>query len=168
VIVIHQPSFEEILAVARNLRAADIKELSVTRRDLSNPVKLATSAWAAKYRRAAYIGEKPVFVFGMTLFEGDPTQGQAWGFGTSTAHLAMKAVTKFIIRDMVPDMLGIGLVAVQAIGHPEHDLSARWLRRLGFSSMAATLPGVGAGTHPMILWITTASEHLPSYRARAA
>jgi hypothetical protein len=167
VIVIHQPSFDEILAVARNLRAADIKELSVTR-DLSNPTKLATAAWAAKYRRAAYTGEKPVFVFGMTFFENDPTQGQAWGFGTNTSHLVMKAVTKFIVRTMVPEMLDFGVRAVQVVSHPDNQLSARWLRRLGFSSMAATLPGIGAGKHPMLLWITTANDHRPNYRARAA
>jgi hypothetical protein len=69
---------------------------------------------------------------------------------------------------MIPEMLDMGLLAVQAIGHPDNQLSARWLRRLGFSSMAATLPGIGAGKHPMILWVTTANEHRPNHRARAA
>lgn len=166
-IVIHQPSFEEILAVVRDLRAVDVKELSITR-DLGNPTKLAADAWRAKYRRAAYIDEKPAFVFGVTLFDADPTQGQVWGFGTEEAPRTMRAVTKFCIRTMIPEMLDMGLAAVQAVGHPDNELSARWLRRLGYSSMAITLPGIGAGKHDMILWVTTANDHRHNYRARAA
>ena len=166
-IVIHQPSFDEILAVVRNLRAVDQKELSVTR-DLSNPTKLVAAAWAAKYRRAAYIDAVPAFVFGMTLFDNDPTQGQVWGFGTPDAPRVMRAVTKFCLRTMIPEMLDLGLLAAQAIGHPDNELSKRWLQRLGYSPMAITLPGIGAGKHDMILWITTANDHRHNYRARAA
>jgi hypothetical protein len=164
-IAIHQPSFEEILAVARNLRADDVKELSVTR-DLS-PTKLAADAWRAKYRRAAYIDETPVFVFGLTLFN-DPKHCQVWGFGSEEAPRAMRAVTKFCLRTMIPEMLDMGLQTAQAVGHPDNELSKRWLRRLGYSPTAITLPGIGAGKQNMILWITTADEHRPNYRSRAA
>jgi hypothetical protein len=81
-IVIHQPSFEEILVVARDLRPEDAKELSITR-NLDQPARLAASAWTAKYRRMAYIDDAPVFAFGMTLMSAQ--QGQVWGFGTSQA-----------------------------------------------------------------------------------
>jgi hypothetical protein len=57
-IVIHQPSFEEILVVARDLRPEDAKELSITR-NLDQPARLAASAWTAKYRRMAYIDDTP-------------------------------------------------------------------------------------------------------------
>lgn len=165
-IVIHQPSFEEVLAVARDLREIDRKELAVTR-DLSNPTKLAVSAWTAKYRRAAYIDDVPVFVFGFTLFD-DPAHCQVWGFGNEAAPRVMRAVTKFCLRTMIPEMLDLGLLTAQAIGHPDNELSKRWLRRLGYSPTAITLPGIGAGKHPMILWVTTANEHRHNYRARAA
>jgi hypothetical protein len=164
-IVIHQPSFDEILAVARDLRPEDAKELSITR-NLDQPARLAASAWTAKYRRMAYIDDTPVFAFGMTLMSDQ--QGQVWGFGTSQASRVMHSVTKFILRSMIPDMLGEGLLAVQAITHPSNALSTRWLRRIGFAPMAITVPGIGAGTHPMILWITVANEHRHQYRALAA
>jgi hypothetical protein len=166
VIVIHQPSFEEILAVVRDLREVDQRELSITR-DLANPTKLAADAWRAKYRRAAYIDEKPVFVFGLTLYD-DPQHCQVWGFGTEEAPRAMKAVTKFCLRTMIPEMLDMGLLSAQAVAHPDNELSSRWLRRLGYSSMAITVPGIGSGKHAMLLWVTTANEHRPHYRARAA
>jgi hypothetical protein len=165
-IAIYQPSFEEILAVARNLRAVDAKELSVTR-DLSNPAKLAVSAWAAKYRRMAYLDKEPTFAFGMTLFD-NPTQGQVWGFGTDKAPTVTRAVTKFILTTMIPEMLDLGLLAVQAVGHPDNALSARWLRHLGFTPMAIKLPGIGAGAHDMILWITTANDHRQQHHRVAA
>jgi hypothetical protein len=69
---------------------------------------------------------------------------------------------------MIPEMLDMGLQTAQAVGHPDNELSKRWLRRLGYSPTAITLPGIGAGKQNMILWITTADEHRPNYRSRAA
>lgn len=154
-IVIHPPSFDELLHVAKNLRADDVRELSATR-DLKVPTWLATSAYAAKYKRIAYLDDEPVFAFGMSMIK--PNHGQAWGFGTEKSHLVTRVVTKFIRRTMIPEMLSLGLTTVQALGHPENEVSWRWLEHLGFSPKA-NLAGIGSGGQDLILWVTTSGEH---------
>jgi hypothetical protein len=161
-IVIHPPSFDELLHIAKNLRGDDVKELSATR-NLAQPTWLATSAHAAKYKRVAYLDNEPVFAFGMSMVK--PDHGQAWGFGTSKSHLVTRAVTKFIRKTMVPEMLSMGLAAVQAIGHPDNEVSWRWLQHLGFRPVA-NLAGIGSGVD-LILWVTTSDEHRPKYSAAA-
>jgi len=159
VIDIRQPTFEDILHVAKNLRIDDVKELSITR-DLAAPSSLATAAWCAHYRRMAYLDGEPVFAFGVSNVTHD--HGQAWGFGTSKSGRVTRAVTKYIKRTMVPEQLAAGLTAVQALGHPENETSWRWLEYLGFKPIA-NLAGIGAGGESLILWVTTADE----YRAAA-
>jgi hypothetical protein len=163
-IVIHPPSFDELLHVAKNLRGDDVKELSATR-NLAQPTWLATSAHAAKYKRIAYFDNEPVFAFGMSMIK--PGLGQAWGFGTEKSHLVTRTVTKFIRKTMVPEMLSMGLTAAQAIGHPDNQVSRRWLSHLGFREIA-NLSGIGAGGQDLILWVTTADEHSHTRIARAA
>lgn len=164
-IEIRQPTFEDLLFVCANLRAEDVRELSVTRNDLDIPSRLATAAWCAKYRRCAYRDGEPTFAFGMSAVTHD--HGQVWGFGTKHTRKVIKPVTKFIIRTMVPDMLREGLTTVQALGHPENRISTRWLGYLGFKAIA-NLSGIGAGGEDLYLWVTTADEHRPKYPALAA
>lgn len=162
-IAIRQPSFDDLLHVAGNLRAKDREELSITR-DLSVPATLATAAWCAKYRRMAYLDDKPVFAFGVSAVTHD--HGQAWGFGTDKSPRVLRAVTKYIKRTMIPEQLDAGLTAVQALGQPDNDVSWRWLSHLGFSPIA-NLAGIGAGGRDLILWVTTSDEHRAKYSAAA-
>jgi hypothetical protein len=164
-IEIRQPTFEDLLFVSANLRAEDVRELSITRNDLDIPSRLATAAWCAKYRRCAYLGGEPTFAFGVSAVAHD--HGQAWGFGTKHTRKVIKSVTKFIIRTMVPEMLHDGLAAVQALGQPENRLSARWLGHLGFTAVA-NLAGIGAGGEDLFLWVTTADEHRHNHLSAAA
>jgi hypothetical protein len=152
---IRQPTFDDVLHVAKNLRAEDIQELSATR-DLSLPTTLATSAWCARYKRCAYWDGEPVFAFGVSAVTHD--HGQAWGFGTDKSSLVTRAVTKYIKKTMVPDQLAAGFTAVQALGYPTNRVSWRWLKHLGFSPIA-NLAGIGAAGQDLILWVTTADEH---------
>jgi len=161
-VTIRRPWFREILQVARNLRATDWKELSVTR-NLTDPARLATSAWCAKYRRMAYIDGEPVFVFGYTLVS--PQCGQVWGFGTWRTAEIMRPVTKYILRTMIGDMLDGGLLVAQAFVHPENALSARWLRHLGWQP-GASLAGIGSGGQELLLWVAVADD-FDRYRRRS-
>jgi len=161
-VTIRQPAFREILRVVKHLRAVDWKELSVTR-DLTDPTRLATAAWCAKYRRMAYIDSEPVFAFGYAL--ADPQRGQVWGFGTQRTAEVMLSVTKYILRTMIGDMLDDGLAIAQAFVHPENALSARWLRHLGWRP-GASLAGIGSGGQELLLWVATADD-FDRYRRRS-
>ncbi len=155
--VIREPLFYEIVAVAAHLREADMRELSVTRKFLDQPSKLATAAWVSVYRRIACLGADPVFAFGASETP-DRSRVQVWGFGTPRAKLVLKTVTKFVLRSMIPELTGRGFLAAQAIVHPENELSNRWLRHLGFAP-EATVTGVGDRHEDMILYAVTA-EHV--------
>jgi len=159
---IAQPRLVDLLFIAHRLRASDLDELGLTR-DLEHSggrTRLATDAWASHYRRVAYLklddsDREPVFAFGVNLDKARPRYGQAWGFGTDHSPRVLREVTRYLRKRMIPELLGEGLQAVQALGDPVNSLSARWLGHLGFAPIA-NLAGIGAGGHDLTLWVTTA------------
>lgn len=160
-IVIRHPQFPEFLKVASRLRKADFDELSVTRKDLHQPSKLAAAAWGSTYRRIVLLDTVPVFAFGATQRPSYPQESQVWGFGTDQTSAVIRTVTKFILRSMIPELLDRGFLSAQAIVSPDNDLSNRWLRRLGFEPKA-TVTGIGDRSEDMILFAVTAAD-VPKY-----
>jgi len=150
--MIRQPSYKDLLHVARHLRAVDVIELSLTRKD--SPTRLALDAWRTQHRMMAYLGDEPVFAFGVALGEVSG-HGQAWGFGTDKSPRVLREVTKYLRKRMIPALIGEGLSIVQALADPDNRVSARWLYHLGFTPHAK-LAGIGAGGHDLVLWVTTA------------
>jgi hypothetical protein len=160
-IVIREPEFFEFIMVASRLRHEDARELSLTRKDLDQPTILASDAWGGSvYRRVALLDERPVFAFGATRVN-DLACAQVWGFGAPEAtRRVMRAVTKTVLRSMIPELLERGFSVAQALVSRDNDLSNRWLRHLGFLPEAIS-SGVG-GRHEdgLVLLAVTAERCL--------
>ena len=155
-VTIREPNFHELVTVASRLREADMRELRVTRKDLDRPVKLATAAWTASvYRRLALWEKTPAMAFGASQAPGGSVQ--VWGFGTVDTARVIRTVTKFVIRSMIPELLGRGVPSARAIVHPENRSSQAWLQHLGFKP-EATLTGLGDRQEEMILYAVSAND----------
>ena len=154
-VTIREPNFHEFIRVASRLREADVRELSITRKDLDRPVKLATAAWTSVYRRLALWEKTPAMAFGASAAPGGCVQ--VWGFGTVDTVRVIRTVTKFVIRSMIPELLSRGVSSARAIVHPENRSSQAWLQHLGFKP-EATLTGLGDRQEEMILYAVSAND----------
>jgi RimJ/RimL family protein N-acetyltransferase len=137
-----------LTAIARDLRDSDRWELMVTR-NAENYLALCVDAWMSEYIWIASYADRPTFAFGARVIAPDAVQ--IWGFGTPFTPKVIRGVTKFVVRYMVPLLLGQGFREAQCLVHPDNTLSRRWLEHLGFSP-EATLSDIGAEHQRLILY----------------
>ena len=152
---IDDANFNDLRFLALNLRPEDTLELSVTR-DLKKYEDLAWAGAYAKWRKVAIYDRRPVFAFGASEIPNEP-RVHVWGFGSLDAVHALKPVTRYIKKLMVPEILHSGVVEAQAISHPANTVSHRWLTFLGFR-LKATITGVGARKQDMLLFTVSAND----------
>jgi hypothetical protein len=152
---IDDANFYDLRFLAMNLRPEDRLELSVTR-DLSKYEDLAWAGAYARWRKVAIWDRKPVFAFGASEILREP-RVHVWGFGTSDAVHALKPVTRYIKKLMIPEILRSGTIEAQAVSHPANTISHRWLTFLGFR-LKATITGVGARKQDMLLFTVSADD----------
>jgi hypothetical protein len=152
---IDDANFNDLRFLAMNLRPEDTLELSVTR-DLKKYEDLSWAGAYAKWRKVAIYDRRPVFAFGASEIPNEP-RVHVWGFGSLDAVHALKPVTRYIRKLMVPEILRSGIIEAQAISHPANTVSHRWLTFLGFR-LKATIPGVGARKQDMFLFTVSAHD----------
>ena len=153
--LIENANYDDLRALAMNLRPEDRLELSVTR----NVDDWSGLAWAgaySKWRKVAIWDRRPVFAFGANEIENQP-RVQVWGFGCVHAVHAVKPVTRYIKKFMIPEILRSGVVEAQAVSHPANATSHRWLEFLGFR-LKATITGIGPRKEDMLLFTVSADD----------
>ena len=153
--VIDNARFADLRFLAINLRPEDALELSVTR-DLSKYEDLAWAGAYSRWRKVAIWDRRPVFAFGAAQIENEP-RVQVWGFGSLDAVHALKPVTRYIKKFMIPEILKSGAVEAQAVSHPANTVSHRWLQFLGFR-LKATITGIGPRKQDMLLFTVSAND----------
>lgn len=124
-----EPTFEEALYVAENLRERDRREIFATRwEDDPNGLALDTVAaggfsWVASYK------DRPVAVIGAT--PRWPKVWTAWAYGTDEWPRVVRRLTKHVRRFMMPALRNAGAIRVDCIALEEHHDARRWLTALG-------------------------------------
>ena len=153
--LIDNANYTDLRFLAMNLRPEDRLELSVTR-DVDDYNGLAWAGAYSKWRKVAIWNRRPVFGFGATEIEREP-RVHVWGFGSLDAVHALKPVTRYIKKIMIPEILSSGAVEAQAISHPANTVSHRWLQFLGFRPKA-TITGIGPRKEDMLLFTVSAND----------
>lgn len=146
--MIHDATLDDLKRIGSALCASDRMELAATR-DPDDVEKLAADAYASSMKKVALDGDAPVFAFGAGVLPGDVAV--VWGFKTERGWAAVRAVTKFIRRTMIPDLRAIGVRRAVCLVHPDNDRSREWLAHLGFKPRA-TLQGFGTRREGMLLY----------------
>ena len=132
---INTATYDDLTYIGSWLCEEDRLELMLTR-DTDDYVSLANDAWASKYKYVALDEAIPVMAFGARPMVRDTAL--VWGFKTDRGWGAIRSVTKFIKRTMIPALHKAGVRrAVCAVG-PDNTVSQRWLRHLGFVPRATS------------------------------
>jgi hypothetical protein len=131
---VNQPTLDDLLFIGAWVCDDDRKELALTR-DPDDYVRLAHDAWESGFKYVVLDNALPVFAFGAKQL-GDTAL--VWGFKTDRGCKAVRVVTKFIRRDMIPALRGAGVRKAICIVHPDNRASQLWLRHLGFTPRATS------------------------------
>lgn len=117
--------------VAADMRDQDWREIAATGLVTS---KTEAAVWlvtrSPEHAYVAYLKDEPVAVFGVCQV-GAPHYWSGWAFGTDRMKRAIPTITKFCLGTIKPDLLARGVRRVEVRSAVEHDLSHRWLARMG-------------------------------------
>ena len=129
--IIHDARFSDLTFVGRWLCQADKQELAVTR-DVSNVERLALDAFRSPIKKIAWHGMFPVMAFGALKSPDEDDTAIVWGFKSEEGWRAIRAVTKYIQKTMIPELRAVGVRHAVCLVHPSNRLSHKWLLHLGF------------------------------------
>jgi hypothetical protein len=148
--IIHDARFSDLTFVGRWLCQADKQELAVTR-DVSNVERLALDAFRSPIKKIAWHGMFPVMAFGALKSPDEDDTAIVWGFKSEEGWRAIRAVTKYIQKTMIPELRAVGVRHAVCLVHPSNRLSHKWLLHLGFAP-SAKLQGIGSRREDMLLF----------------
>lgn len=126
---IRDATLHDVLALSRNLRDADRREMDAYGEGHKPHIALADSAARSTHCWAGFIDNRLACVFGVTELE--PRVGSPWMMGTPVlddhARVLAKATPLYIARMLASFPHLVNYV------HTENDVSIRWLKRIGFT-----------------------------------
>lgn len=129
--MISHVSHETVLYVAKNMRAADSREIYATRWN-DNPFTVVNDVMA--YASFAWVGwhnEKPCAVGGAG--ELHPGVFTMFFFATDDLPKIGLLATRFIKKNVIPTLFGqMGARRLQCDSHQDHTGAHAWLKVLGF------------------------------------
>lgn len=124
-----EPSYEDMLVIASNLRERDRQEIFATRYG-ENPADLAADVVrTGAFRWAFYIDGRPVAAIG--AFPRWPNVWSVWAFGTDEWDKVVLAITRHARRFMYPAMFRSGATRVDCMVLATHRDARAWLEYLG-------------------------------------
>jgi hypothetical protein len=123
-------TFDDLCYIGSWLSAVDRMELAVTR-DPDDYPSLARDAFASMIHKVAldHAGT-PIFAFG--AYPIRKGIAHVWGFKTRDGPKAIRTVTKYLLKELIPDLREAGVVRAVCYVHEENHGSRKWLAYLGF------------------------------------
>lgn len=131
-VTIEPACLRDVTWIAANMRAQDRREIAALVGDAS-----MTDAAGAMLRGSpdhafvAYLDAEPVAAVGVMRHAAH--LGSAWAFGTDRTRRVIPALTRWGIAEWKPRMIADGYRRVEVRTIIDHDLSHRWLEKLGFA-----------------------------------
>jgi hypothetical protein len=128
-ITVATATLEDLAYVASWICSGDRKELAETR-DPDDYEGLAGDAYASLIHKVALDDAVPVFAFGATPI--DSSTAHVWGFKTRRGSRAIRSVTRYLLKDMIPSLRKLGVCHAVCLVHQDNTASRKWLAYLGF------------------------------------
>lgn len=124
-----EPPFEDMLQIARNLRARDREEIFATRYG-NDPADLARDAVnTGAFRWGAYVDGRPVAAVGAV--PRWPRVWSVWAYGTDEWPKVVITLTRHVRRFMIPAIFNSGCIRADCMALARHVDARRWLEYLG-------------------------------------
>lgn len=157
---LYKPTYESVLHVAQNMRAADCEEIYPLLHDPS-PEELARRVMSCPTFCWLAAAPHPIAAFGM--FEVRPRAWTAFAFATDDFPKVALEMTKFLVRKVKPFLFNdMGAVRIEAHSHPAHTQAHRWLKMLG--AKAEIDPEYGPNGEPYVRFVMRRSDFLVTER----
>ena len=149
--------FDAATHVALNMRMADVKEIFACRwtDDAAALVIELMAAVNARGRAWCAGGERPVAVFGAV--ELWPGRWSALMFATDDWPTVALSVTRFVLDDVMPTLIGLGCRRCEVRSMATHHAAHRWLARLG-ARAEGVHPAEGRNHEAFITYAWTRSD----------
>jgi hypothetical protein len=123
-------TLRDMTYIAVNMRVEDRREIRAVFAGTDTQIGAALFEASLGLAWTAWREGSPVCAFGIArLFPG---LGSGWAYGTCSMPAAMETVTRFCLRKARPLLLREGFRRIEVRSAIDHDLSHRWLERLGF------------------------------------
>ena len=123
-------SFDAVLAVARDMRAADRREIFATRWD-DDQESLALECVNACCIGAVIAGRDNAPIAAIGAVELWPTVWSVWMFATDRWPEVALDATRFVKQRLIPALLDLGLRRAECRSSIAHGQAHRWLEYLG-------------------------------------
>jgi hypothetical protein len=118
-----------ITYIVANLRNADLDELKATLPECE-PMQVAWFVLNQPgHAYVCWLDDNPVFAFGVMIDISAPHRGVVWGFGTDDTPKVMLALTKFVRRRFIRELLEVGLDRAEVRVSASHLSSLSWISK---------------------------------------
>ena len=127
--ILEDPTFEQVLFIAENMRERDREEIYATRYG-EDPAEVARDVMrAGDFKWIALVDGTPVAAWG--AYPRWPGVWTGWAFGTDDWPKAVRAVTRHVRRFMLPGLYHAGAHRVDCLAYAGHTDARDWLDYLG-------------------------------------
>lgn len=147
---------KDLLAVARQMRASDRREIFATRFD-DNIVDLVAELMAGDPLGAIIPARDGAAVAAIGASEMWPGNWSVWMFATDRWPEVAGAATRFALGRLRPALLGLKAHRAECRSMRDHPVAHRWLVRLG-AQAEAVYPGFGRHGETFIGFVFHASD----------
>lgn len=152
------PTFENVLAVAANMRVDDAREIYATR-FTDDPSAVACDVMACPgFAWTVYVDGVPTAAIGGRPMH--PGVWTVWMFATDDFGRCGLSMTKFARRVMMPALIERRAHRVQCLSIDGHETAHRWLEMLG-AKPAHRLQGFGRNREDFVLYEWSEEDHVP-------
>lgn len=130
-ISIRVATLRDMTWIAANMRDQDRREIRAVIDESDTVIGAMLYGSSQGLAWCAWIDDTPVCAFGVTrLFHG---LGSAWAYLSPQGVRTIPAVTRFAMKTVRPLLIAEGFRRIEVRTAIDHDISHRWLERLGFT-----------------------------------
>lgn len=129
VIDIRKACYRDACFVVAHMRPGDEKEVLCQIRDGTKRHEIAYGLLMSGDAFIAYEDDNPVLFFGFN--DINVASINAWAVGTKRTHRVIHEVTRFLVRDYMPEKVAAGILSMEARSIVGHKPAHRWMQSTG-------------------------------------
>ena len=155
-ISIRPATVRDMTFVASNMRDQDRREITAVIEESDTVIGYMLFASSPGLAWCGWLDGQPVAAFGVSrLYAG---LGGGWAYMTPRGVRLVPAITRFALRHVKRQLIAEGFRRIEVRTAIDHDISHKWLARLGFH-LEGTAYDYGAGGLDFLTFAATAKRN---------
>lgn len=128
---IRPATLRDMTFVSANMRDQDRREIKAVIEESDTAIGYMLFASSPGLAWCGFLDDQPVAAFGVSrLYAG---LGGGWAYLTPRGVRIVPAITRFMLRQVKRQLIAEGFRRIEVRTAIDHDLSHRWLERMGFA-----------------------------------